>query len=400
MQFRADTLALTLMLALLTSLGPMATDMYLPSLPVIASRFGTSISGVQMTLSLFLIGFAGGQLIYGPIADRVGRRPVLITSLMLVLVASIACTLAPSIDILIFSRFLQGVGMAGPIVLARSVIRDLYSGRRAGEELARVAALMGFVPAIAPSIGSVIHEFFGWRMIFLTQTALVIAVLVLVVMALPETIKSKRPEKLTFASFPKIYMGLTQNRLYLAYVAGTSFAYVGLFSFISASSFVLQSIYGWPPLAFGAAFGICSFAFILGTWLSRRVVRARGINGTIRIGALILSAGGGLMVLLLATGLDGPYGITFAMMIYMVGIGFTLPQNVAGGLALFPDRAGAASSFLGFSQMISGALIGFIVGYALQDTTWPMAIAILVAGLLAAFISWNFLGTENPDPVD
>ncbi len=397
MQLKPDTLALTLLLALLTSLGPLATDMYLPSLPVIAEDFGASISGVQITLSLFLIGFAAGQLIYGPIADRFGRRPVLITGLGIVLLADLACTLSPSIDVLMWSRFLQGVGTAGPIVLARSVIRDLYSGKRTGEELAKVAALMGFVPAVAPAIGSVIHVAFGWRMIFLSQTALVVLALLVVVVALPETNRNKRPEPLTLSSFPKIYMGLGQNKRYLVYVAGICFAYAGLFSFISVSSFVLQSIYGWSPLAFGIAFGACSLAYVAGTWLSRGFARNRGINATIRAGSLMLVASGGTMTALLATGIDDPYSITAAMMINMAGIGFTLPHNVAGGLSLFPERAGAASSFLGFSQMASGAVVGILVGYLTSDSAWPMAIAILLSGLLAALVSWRFLGGKDPE---
>jgi MFS transporter, DHA1 family, multidrug resistance protein len=396
MQLKPDTLALTLLLALLTSLGPLATDMYLPSLPAIAEDFGASISGVQITLSLFLIGFAVGQLIYGPVADRFGRRPVLITGLGVVLVANLACTLSPSIDVLMWSRFVQGIGTAGPIVLARSVIRDLYSGKRTGEELAKVAALMGFVPAIAPTLGSVIHVYFGWRMTFLAQTALVIVALLVVVMALPETNRHKRPEPLTFSSYPKIYMGLTQNRLYLVYVAGLCFAYAGLFSFISVSSFVLQSIYGWDPFAFGIAFGVCSLAYVAGTWLSRGFARNRGINATIRAGSLMLVVSGGTMTALLATGFDDPYSITAAMMINMAGIGFTLPHNLAGGLSLFPERAGAASSFLGFSQMASGAAVGILVGYLTSDSAWPMAIAILLSGLLAALVSWRFLGGNAP----
>ena len=399
MQFRRDTLALTLMLALLTSLGALATDMYLPSLPIIATQFGTSISGVQITLSLFLIGFAAGQLIYGPFADRFGRRPVLIIALGIVLVADIACTLSLSVEVLMSSRFLQGIGTAGPIVLARSIIRDLYSGKRTGEELAKVAALMGFVPAIAPTIGSVIHVYFGWRMIFLSQTALVLLALMAIVMALPETNTRKRTEPLTLGSFPKIYMGLTRNRLYLVYVAGTCFSYAGLFSFISVSSFVLQSIYGWSTFAFGVAFGACSLAYVLGTWVSRSVVHRHGINATIRAGSLMLASSGAIMMALLAANLDGPYLTTAAMMVYMAGIGFTLPHNVAGGLTLFPERAGAASSLLGFCQMSAGALVGIIVGYATLDTSWPMATAIFLAGLLATITSWLYLDSGEPEPV-
>src|ERR687889_2560075 len=160
---KPNTLAMTAVLALLTGLGPLSTDMYLPSLPAIARDLHASAAQTQLTLSAFLFGFAAGQLFYGPIADKIGRRPVLLFGLGLFLTATLACTAAPGIATLTIARFCQALGASGPIVLARAMVRDLYEGPRAGRELSRMGAIMGLVPAFAPILGGVLQGLFGWR---------------------------------------------------------------------------------------------------------------------------------------------------------------------------------------------------------------------------------------------
>src|ERR671928_16172 len=163
---KPDTLALTAVLALLTALGPLSTDMYLPSLPAIASIFGATPAAVQLTLSAFLLGFAAGQILHGPVSDRYGRKPVLLATLTLFGLTSIACALSPSVPFLIAMRFVQALAASGPIVLARAIVRDLYEGPRAGRELARMGTIMGLVPAAAPVLGGVLDQVFGWRSVF------------------------------------------------------------------------------------------------------------------------------------------------------------------------------------------------------------------------------------------
>jgi DHA1 family bicyclomycin/chloramphenicol resistance-like MFS transporter len=162
MLLKPDTLAMTVVLALLTALGPLSTDMYLPSLPAIRADLGATTGGTQLTLSVFLLGFAVGQFAYGPVSDRIGRRPVLLFGLALFTLASLACTVAPSIETLVAARFVQAVGASGPIVLGRAMVRDLYGGARAGRELSRMGTIMGVVPAAAPTLGGLLEEAFGW----------------------------------------------------------------------------------------------------------------------------------------------------------------------------------------------------------------------------------------------
>ena len=168
---RPGSIALTVLLALLTAIGPLSTDMYLPSLPRIVDDFGSSIARVQLTLSVFLVGFATGMLVYGPLADRYGRRPILIAGLTILLVGTLACAIAPTVETLIAGRFIQALGGAGPVILARSIVRDLYEGPRAGQELARMGAIMGVVPAIAPTIGGLLDGIGGWRSSFVFTLA-------------------------------------------------------------------------------------------------------------------------------------------------------------------------------------------------------------------------------------
>src|SRR5918995_4150489 len=213
MPLRPDTLGMTVMLALLAALGPLSTDMYLPSLPAIARELGASTAKTQLTLSAFLFGFAVGQLVYGPVSDKVGRRPVLLAGLAIFLVASIGCTLAPTIETLIAGRFLQAIGAAGPIVLARAMVRDLYEGPRAGRELSRMGAIMGLVPAFAPILGGVLQGLFGWRANFAATVLCGIRLGAAALVAVPETLRARPPGPLSFTAMLKSFGMLLRHPL-------------------------------------------------------------------------------------------------------------------------------------------------------------------------------------------
>ncbi|MHA1523446.1 MAG: multidrug effflux MFS transporter [Alphaproteobacteria bacterium] len=397
MRLKPDTLALTALLALLTSLGPLATDMYLASLPDITWLLDASVAQTQYTLSIYLICFACGQLIYGPVADKFGRRPVLLVSLAAILIADIACAMAPQIEILILARMAQGVATAGPIVLARSIVRDLYSGARAGKEMALMGAFMGIVISTAPFLGGLVHVTLGWRATFLAQTLLCAVTLAIVIAALPETARERRTERLTLFSFPRIYAGLMAEPAYRTFVAINMLAYAGLFSFITSSSFILQGVYGWSELEFGVAFGVCSLAYICGTFLGTRLVRSLGLVAATRLATAFLSTGGLAMTLLMVLKLDNPFALLACMTVYMVGVGVALPQSAAAAMTFYPSRAGAASSLLGFVQMTGGAVAGIIVGSNLSGNAWPLAIALTLAGTLAMAIAVSHKDIASPE---
>lgn len=389
MPLKPDTLALTVLLALLTALGPLATDMYLSALPAITAELGSNVPQAQLTLSLFLVGFAGGQLIYGPISDRHGRRIVLLASLAVVLIAVIGCMLAPNMEMLIAARFLHGAATAGPIVLARSIVRDLYSGARAGQELSRMGSIMGLVPAAAPFFGALILEAAGWRLIFATQTALAALAAAAVVLALPETIGARRrPDPLRLASFHRSYGGLFSSAAFRVNVAAVCAIYCGLFAFISTATFVLQGAYGVSPVGFSLAFGLICLTYVAGTMAGTRLVPRIGLSRTMLWGSVILALGGVLMLgAVLAGGGGHAAEVVGPMAIYMFGLGIAFPQAIAGAMAPFPDRAGVASSLLGFFQMATGAVVGVLVAHAFDGTGLPLALAICLLGLAALAIS-------------
>lgn len=387
MPLNPDTLALTAVLALLTALGPMSTDMYLPSLPDMTELLDSTVTMTQLTLSLYLVGFAAGQIVYGPISDRVGRRPVLLWSLALMIVATAGSAAAPSMEMLIAARLVQGLGAAGSIVLARSIVRDLYSGSRAAQELARMGMMMGLVPAIAPLLGGILHQATGWRSVFVVQALLALAAAVLVRSALPETLRQARPEPLTLREFPRIYGGLMHSRAYRVYVGGVCFLFSGLFAFLSSSSYVLQEVYGMDELTFSAAFGMSAAAYVFGSILGQKTAPRIGIDRSITWGAASMAAGGILMLgLILADG-SHPAEVIVPMMLYMVGIGLAVPSSFAGAMMPFPQRAGAASSLMGFTQMSCAAATGIVVGHYYDGSALPLAISVAAMGFGALAVN-------------
>ena len=386
---KPNTLALTALLALLTAVGPLSTDLYLPSLPSIASGFQSTTAAAQTTLSAFLFGFALGQIFHGPLSDRLGRKPVLLAGMVLFIIASFACAYAPTMDLLIAGRFLQALGASGPIVLGRAIVRDLYEGPRAGRELSRMGTVMGIVPALAPIVGGVIETHYGWRFSFTAMLIFGVLLGIVVIFGLPETLRGKTTEPLSLRSILTDYIQLLKNPRYRFYVSLSALSYGGLFAFISGSSFVLQKHYGLDAMLFGISFGLVVLGYISGTLLAARLVVKIGIDRTIGYGTAALATGGTVMLLAFFLGPVSPFAILAPMMIYTLGVGLVMPQSMAGAMSPFPDRAGAASSMLGLMQMVFAAFGGLLLGHLLEFGAWPLPAMIATLGI-AAFSRYTF----------
>jgi DHA1 family bicyclomycin/chloramphenicol resistance-like MFS transporter len=380
MHIKPNTLAMTAMLAFMTALGPLATDLYLPSLPHIGAELGATPAAVQLTLSAYLIGFSAGQIFYGPISDAVGRKPVLLAAFGIFLVATVACALAGSIETLIGARVAQAFGGAGPIILARTVVRDLYEGPRAGRELSMMGSIMGVTPVIAPVFGGVLQVAFGWRASFIAMAAAALVLVLVAALLLPETIRVRQKGGLSPAAILRSYAIVLRNGTYRVYVGLLALSYAGLFAFISASSFVMQGVYGLGEVAFGVAFASCSASFVVGTLIGTRLVSRKGFDRTIAVGVLLLALGGvgqflGVLLfprLLLA--------LIVPEMLFFMGIGLVLPQAMAGAMTPFPDRAGAASSLAGFVQMVFASVTGAVIGLFVNGSAMPLVVASALAG--------------------
>jgi DHA1 family bicyclomycin/chloramphenicol resistance-like MFS transporter len=386
---RPGSLALTTLLAMLTGLGPLSMDMYLPSLPDIARVLQAPTARVQLTISSYLIGFAVGQVIYGPLSDRYGRRPVLLGALILYATATLVCAATQSIDTLIAARFVQAIGGSGSIVLARAMVRDLYSGVRAGRELSLMGSIMGFAPIMAPMIGGILQTAFGWRASFILLGGIAVIALIVVGRLLPETLHRRASEPLSLSFLLRNYGAVLRHRGFLAYLGIITVTYAGLFAWVAGGSVVLQGVYGLSAFAFGFTFAIGAAGYVVGTMIAARRVLRLGLDRTIGLGVVLVAGGGLAVAAVVAAGIPNAVWLVAAMALYLAGLGLSMPQAMAGALTPFPDRAGTASSLMGFVQQTVAAIVAAAVGAYLGRSAWPVAGVVAVMGCLA-FLLWAF----------
>ena len=343
---------------------------------------------MQLTLSAYLVGIAVGQVIYGPLSDRCGRKPVLLGALSLFCVASALCAIAPDVDSLIAARALQALGGSGAIVLPRAIVRDLYAGERAGRELSHIGAVMSVAPMIAPVLGGVLQLAFGWRANFLAILGVGTIAFIIAWRSLPETLRPPSAQSRSIIHMLRGYRTLAGNRAFLAHLGIVSLSYAGLFAWISGSPFVLQGLYGLSPFAFAMAFAVACIGSFAGASFAAFLVMRIGLDLTIELGTLALAMGGLAMVASLSLDLHPVASLVLCMMLYESGLMLAMPQAIAGGLTPFPNRAGAASSLIGFAQQTSAAVLGAVVARSLGPTAWPLAIAVATMGCMA-FALWG-----------
>ncbi|PMR69706.1 multidrug effflux MFS transporter [Halomonas heilongjiangensis] len=380
---RLTSTAVVAVLAALTALGPLATDMYLPAMPAMAEALGTGPDQVQLTLSLYMAGFALAQLFCGPISDRFGRRPVMIAGFALFLVASLLCAFAPSIEWLLAGRFLQALGGAAGPVLGRAAVRDIYGPLEAGRVLSYMASTMALAPALAPVVGAGLLLFFGWESIFLLLALYAVVMLAVLAWLMPEPLPVERRQSIAPRAILANYRLLLGQRAFVGYTLTNAAAFAGMFAFLSGSSFVLIEFMGVAPTLYGMLFALIVGGFFAGTLLSGRYSRRLGHDRLIHLGTQMCALGGGTMAALALLGVFSPWAVIAPHMLFMVGFGIVMPQSMAGALAPNPQCAGAASSLFGFLQMTIAAVVGGLVGQFHDGTSHTMAIAIGLGGGLA-----------------
>jgi DHA1 family bicyclomycin/chloramphenicol resistance-like MFS transporter len=382
------TFALTLLLSMLSALGPLSMDMYLVSLPDIANLLAAPTARVQLTVSSYLIGFAVGQMLYGPLSDRYGRRPVLLAALALYLVSTLACAAAQSVDPLIGARFLQGVSGSGAIVLARAIVRDIYSGVRAARELSLMGSISAFAPIVAPMIGGVFQTVFGWRSSFIFMCVAAIVATAVAARLLPETMRQPLGGPPSLFSVMRGYGAVMRHKGFVLYLGIITAAYAGLFAWISGASVVLQKVYGLSPVTFGFTFALGAGGYMIGATIAARLVVRRGLDRTMGIGVVVIAVGGMILAAVVAAGVPGLW-LVVAMAVYLGGVGLAMPQAMAAALTPFPDRAGTAASLMGLIQQAVAALVAAIIGGYLGHSAWPMTGVVVAMGWVTLLL-WAF----------
>lgn len=374
---------------MLSAFGPLSMDMYLPSLPILAEYFGSSAAKAQLTLSAFTVGFAVGQLVYGPLSDRLGRKWVLVSGIALYVAASFACAVASDIDTLIAVRVLQALGGGAGVVLTRAIVRDLYS-REAG---ARALSLMLLVPSLAalvgPFIGGHILLWADWRAIFWLLTALGAAILLLAALRLPETLPRDQRTTTGAARIVREYGIVIADRQALGYMLCGAFSFAGMFAQLSGTPFVYIELFGVAPEDFGYLFALNIVGIMLGSYVNSRLVTRFGIRRMLVFGTS-LALLGGLSVALFATlGIGGLAAIVASIVVFMMPHNVVNANATAGALEKFPQIAGTASALLGAVRFATGAAVGAAVGILHDGTAVPMALVIAGCALASAAAYWT-----------
>ncbi|MDL5201240.1 multidrug effflux MFS transporter [Streptomyces sp. ALI-76-A] len=377
----------TLVLGGLTATPPLAMDMYLPALPAVTRSLSAPAATVQLTLTACLVGMALGQIVVGPMSDRWGRRRPLLIGLMIYVAATAVCALAPSVELLVAFRLVQGLAGAAGIVIARAVVRDLYEGVAMARFFSQLMLVSGVAPIVAPLIGGQVLRVTDWRGVFVVLTGIGIALTVLVWTRLPETLAPADRHGGGVGEALRAMRSLLADRVFTGYVLTGSFAFVVVFAYISASPFVIQEIYGASPQTFSLLFGANSVGLVIMGQINGKLLVGRVSLDKVLAAGLVALGLAATALLLMSTGVFGEVGlvpVSAALFVVMSAIAVTMPNAQALALMRVDHSAGAASALLGTSSFLVGAVAAPLVGIAGEDTAVPMALVQLGAVLVAA----------------
>ena len=388
---------LVVILAVLSVIAPLAIDMYLPALPSIARSFSVTDSEAQFTLSTYFLGFAIGQAFYGPISDRFGRKAPLYFGMTLYAAASLGCAFAPSINALAGLRFLQSLGGCVGAVIARAMVRDLFTGQDAIRVFSRVLLVFGLGPILAPLIGGYILLWFGWQAIFLLLTAIGALSLILIFFRLPETRNPEHVRPLSLFSVVVGYWRLLGHRGFVGHALTGGTMMAGTFAYIAGSPFVVIDLFGLPSEHFGWVFGVNALGFIIASQINVRVQR-RYSPERVLFGALLFQfVAVTVLVLDGWTRWGGLFGVLVPLFFWISTMGFVIPNTTALAMAPFAANAGAASALLGTLQFVLAAGSSALVAAAADGSARPMTGFMALFSIAALAIN-RFVVKRVPAP--
>ncbi len=363
---------IVVLLGVLSALGPFSIDMYLPGFPEIAADLHTSIAAVGYSLTSYFVGISVGQLLYGPIVDRFGRRKPLIFGLCLYTVAAICCAFAPTIHWLVGLRGLLAIGSCAGMVAGRAVVRDLFPPHDIAKVIATLMLIMGVAPLIAPSVGGWMVTALGWRAIFVTLAVISVAMLAGVLLLLPESRGPDRSVLLTPPAVLKRYWVVVKKPAFIVYGLAGGFTLGSLFAYISGSPFVYMEKFNFSQTQYGLLLSFNSIGYIGGSQLNRLLLRNTDSLRIAEVSSLITAALGVLLVLAATMPGLSPYLMLVVLFMFLFVSGLLGPNTTALALAPFAQNAGSASALIGFTQMMFGALASGAISILHNRTALPM----------------------------
>ncbi|MFT7175966.1 MAG: DHA1 family bicyclomycin/chloramphenicol resistance-like MFS transporter [Halioglobus sp.] len=380
-----DSRWLLAILAGLVALGPLSIDMYLPAMPAMKLALNTDIAGMQLTISAYLIGFALFHLLCGPLADRFGRKPVLLGGTLMFIGACIGCSLATTIEELQAWRFAQGVGACVGPTLSRTIARDIFGPSRVAKVFSLIAMLMALAPAVAPTLGGVMLLVLPWPSVFVFLAVYGCAIVILTSRYLPESLAEK--QSLRPAAILKNYGQLFADPVYMTVTVASGMTYAAMISYLSSSSFIYIDMLGVPVQYFGLIFLTTVLGYMGGSALSARLSSAHNSESLMLIGSVIAVIATLAMWVATAFFPTSLYAIMLPMTFYTTALGIVLPHAMTIALRPFAHIAGTASAFLGFIQMSLSAGASAAVGYFLTTTPQPMVLTMVFISITALFLA-------------
>jgi len=368
--------------------GSISTDVYLPAMPAMGRALGANAGMIELTISGYLIGFSLGQLFWGPISDRYGRRPSVSAGLILFVIGSGGCALAGSAPALIGWRIVQAVGACAGVALARAMVRDLYVGNRAAQMLSSLMTIMTIAPILGPLLGGQVVALAGWRAVFWFLVAVGLFTLVLL-WTIPETLPASRRNTESFRGAMRYYGELLRHRRILGYASTGGFLYAGLFAYVAGTPFIYINYYHVSEQGYGFLWGIVIAGATAANFLNSRLVIRHGYDRILIIGTVVMALAAFITAWTAGTGWGGLWGLVLPLFLFISTMGLIVANSVAGAMTCFPERAGAVSALVGAVHYGSGIIGSALVGLLADGTPWPMGLIIGMSGvgcLLSTFL--------------
>lgn len=384
---------IVLILALLLGLQPVTTDLYLPALPAITQGFGAGMGQAQLTLTALLLAFGLSQLVWGPLSDRFGRRPILLWGMGAYTLASVACALAPDMAWLIAGRTVQGIAMGAGVMAARAVVRDLFQPLQGATVMSQGLTGLGIIACACAPLGGILTDALGWRYALLALAVFGAATLALLAWRFEETLAQPDPHALSAGPLFRANLDILRNPVFLTWCALSASSYLGLFTFLASSSFVFVTFMGYSKTAYGFLMLSMSLSYIVGTFWCRWMLRRTSVHRTVGIAAILTITGGVGMAALAYAGQGqdwyGAWAVMVPMYIFMLGHGVHQPCGQSGAVAPFPHRAGTASALNGFLMMLGAFFMGGWLGTHMDRPVFALAHGLLLCAVFITLVAWT-----------